>query len=91
VVGSPPGPAWIEEEQAMLIDCDVCAVRGAACAGCLMSALLDAPPTADRLGAAEHRAIEVFARAGFEVAVIGRAPAPLRLAPARQVGTRRIA
>ena len=48
----------------MLIDCDTCGNRGAGCSGCLVTALLDSDP-AD-LGPAEHRAIEVFARAGFE-------------------------
>jgi hypothetical protein len=59
----------------MLIDCDACAVRGAACAGCMMSAVLDAPAAVGRLDPAEHRAIEAFARAGFEVDVIEAPPA----------------
>jgi len=64
----------------MLIDCDRCAVRGAACSGCLVSALLDPPPAEAGLTAEEHRAIEVFTRAGFDVQVLtGPAPAPLRL------------
>ncbi|MFF3857364.1 hypothetical protein [Micromonospora sp. NPDC002575] len=54
----------------MLIDCDRCRVRGAGCGGCLVTALLDvAAPEAD-LGPAELRAIEVFARAGFDVEVL---------------------
>lgn len=57
----------------MLIDCDTCGNRGAGCSGCLVTALLDSGP-AD-LGPAEHRAIEVFARAGFEVDVLPPAPA----------------
>ncbi|MET7470669.1 hypothetical protein ACFYON_16990 [Micromonospora sp. NPDC005686] len=79
----------------MLIDCDTCANRGAGCSGCLVTALLDSDP-AD-LGPAEHRAIEVFARAGFEVEVLPSAPvaAPVpaaRRAPApRRPGRRRIA
>jgi hypothetical protein len=73
----------------MLIDCDSCPVRGGACAGCLMSALLDVSPAADRLTAVEHRAIEVFARAGFHPEVIDPAPAPVRLAPVRRRPDRR--
>ncbi|MBB5115335.1 hypothetical protein FHU28_005174 [Micromonospora echinospora] len=77
----------------MLIDCDTCGNRGAGCSGCLVTALLDSDP-AD-LGPAEHRAIEVFARAGFEVEVLPPAPAvapAARRAPApRRTGRRRIA
>lgn len=67
----------------MLIDCDTCAVRGAACAGCLVSALLDAPKEIAGLTGPERQAIEVLARAGFEVEVIGgdgaaTVPAPRR-------------
>jgi hypothetical protein len=69
----------------MLIDCDSCAVRGAACSGCLVSALLDAPAPAAQLTPDEHRAIEVLARAGFEVQVLTEpAPAPLRLVSTRR-------
>nr|WP_030500152.1 hypothetical protein [Micromonospora purpureochromogenes] len=72
----------------MLIDCDTCGNRGAGCSGCLVTALLDSDP-AD-LGPAEHRAIEVFARAGFEVQVLPP-PAPAEaLAPMpRRPGRRR--
>ncbi|MFC3500513.1 hypothetical protein ACFOOK_05965 [Micromonospora krabiensis] len=59
----------------MLIDCDRCAVRGAGCSGCLVTALLDDRSPGSDLGPAEHRAIEVFARAGFDVEVL---PAPRR-------------
>ena len=65
----------------MLIDCDSCAVRGAACKGCLVSALFDAPPEVERLdrrGADGHRGV----RAGR---VRGRAccsAAPARAAAA---------
>lgn len=66
----------------MLIDCDSCAVRGAACAGCLVSALLDTPQHTGQLTAEEQRAIEVFAHGGFRVAVLAQPPAPrLRLMP----------
>ncbi|PWU48148.1 hypothetical protein DLE60_23945 [Micromonospora globispora] len=71
----------------MLIDCDRCGIRGAGCSGCLVTALLDTgSPTAD-LDAAEHRAIEVFARAGFEVEVLCSVPAARR----RRGSPRRVA
>ncbi len=54
----------------MLIDCDTCAVRGLACDGCLVTALLDAPPAVHQLGEPEAHAIEILARAGFEVTVL---------------------
>jgi hypothetical protein len=57
----------------MLIDCDTCAVRGAACADCLVSALLDTPQEIGGLTAQERQAIEVLARAGFEVEVLTEA------------------
>jgi hypothetical protein len=65
----------------MLIDCDSCAVRGAACNGCLVSALFDAPPEVERLDRAERAAIEAFGRAGFEVEVLSTPRPPLRLVP----------
>lgn len=69
----------------MLIDCDSCAVRGAACAGCLVNALLDTPREVGRLTSGERQAIEVFARAGFEVQVLPDArPSPLRVQRARR-------
>lgn len=69
----------------MLIDCDRCGIRGAGCAGCLVTALLDADSPAAGLGDAEHRAIEVFARAGFEVAVLAHESGPARPARRRRV------
>jgi hypothetical protein len=74
----------------MLIDCDTCTVRGKACAGCLVTALFEAPPGVADIGAAEQYAIEVLARAGLEVTVLGSEPTPrhmLRQADA-QVGLR---
>lgn len=64
----------------MLIDCDACALRGAACSPCLVT-LLDGGQPGGGLTDEEQRAIEVFARAGFEVEVIGEAPAPARRQP----------
>jgi hypothetical protein len=64
----------------MLIDCDSCAVRGAACGDCVVTVLLGgAPaldgPTADpvELNAAEQAAIAVLAESGLVP--------PLRLVP----------
>ncbi|MGK5518967.1 hypothetical protein ACSNN9_06365 [Micromonospora sp. URMC 107] len=57
----------------MLIDCDGCGARGDGCADCLVTALFDDSSPAAGLGGPEARAIEVFARAGFEVEVL---PAP---------------
>ncbi|MFC7548382.1 hypothetical protein [Plantactinospora sp. GCM10030261] len=71
----------------MLIDCDSCPARGAAaaCAGCLVSALDETPDQG--LTTAEERAIEVFARAGFDVEVLSAPPAaPVRLVPRRRRG-----
>ncbi|MEH0821096.1 MULTISPECIES: hypothetical protein [unclassified Micromonospora] len=70
----------------MLIDCGRCGIRGAGCAGCLVTALLDTDSPAAGLGDAEHRAIEVFARAGFEVEVLAH-----ESEPARPVRRRRVA
>jgi hypothetical protein len=54
----------------MLIDCDTCSVRGAACAGCAVTALFDTPDEIVNLGAAELHAIEVLARAGLSATVL---------------------
>ncbi|MEH0844095.1 hypothetical protein V6U81_17045 [Micromonospora sp. CPCC 205711] len=60
----------------MLIDCDRCGIRGAGCSGCLVTALLDVDSPTAGLDAAERRAIEVFARAGFDVEVLPPESAP---------------
>jgi hypothetical protein len=49
----------------MVVDCDNCAVRGSACAGCLVSVLLGAPPSGVELDEAEQRALAVLADAGM--------------------------
>ncbi|PZF99351.1 hypothetical protein [Micromonospora deserti] len=72
----------------MLIDCDGCGIRGGGCAGCLVTALFDEASPAAGLGGAEARAIEVFARAGFEVEVL---PAPRRPAGRSRAARRRVA
>ena len=56
----------------MLIDCDRCTVRGEACGDCVVSVLFgEAPPAVDH-DAAERRALQVLADAGFEVTVLSR-------------------
>jgi hypothetical protein len=49
----------------MLIDCDSCQVRGAACAGCVVSVMLGSPPDGVELDAVERRALDVLADAGM--------------------------
>lgn len=49
----------------MLIDCDDCAVRGPACAGCVVSVMLGAPPDGVELDEVERRALRVLADAGM--------------------------
>jgi hypothetical protein len=62
----------------MIIDCDTCTVRGNACADCVVTVLLGAPPAAGRerveLDGAEREAIAVLAGSGLVP--------PLRLLPA---------
>ncbi|MEV1158357.1 hypothetical protein AB0J27_23460 [Micromonospora chokoriensis] len=72
----------------MLIDCDGCARRGDDCSGCLLAALFDEKSPAAGLVAAEVEAIEVLARAGFDVEVLA---APARPEAARRRATRRVA
>ena len=67
----------------MLIDCDSCAIRGAGCSGCLVTALLETPPDGD-LGAAERqrsrcspgRSSDVLATPGGRPARTGRRAHP---------------
>ena len=49
----------------MLVDCDACMVRGTACSGCLISVVLDTPPTGVELDPEERRALRVLAAAGM--------------------------
>ena len=55
----------------MLIDCDRCAVRGAACTDCVVTALLRMPGPGCEIDEAERRALHVLADA--------RLISPLRL------------
>ena len=64
----------------MLIDCDRCTVRGAACSGCVVTSLFDAPDGLAGLTDAERRAIEVLDLAGLDVEVVS-APEPPRALP----------
>jgi hypothetical protein len=73
----------------MLIDCDVCVVRGAACHGCLVSAVLGAPPAGVELDATERRAVEVLADAGMVPRLRLVTPEPPPAPPAREP-TRRV-
>ncbi|MGI5519436.1 hypothetical protein ACQEUX_00575 [Micromonospora sp. CA-259024] len=72
----------------MLIDCGGCARRGDGCSDCLVSALFDETSPAAGLVAAEVQAIEVLARAGFEVDVLA---VPARPGDARRRASRRVA
>jgi len=49
----------------MLIDCDGCVVRGAACGDCVVSVVLGAPPGGVELDESERRALSVLADAGM--------------------------
>ena len=49
----------------MLIDCDSCEVRGAACGGCVMTVLLGAPPGVMELDDTERRAFDALAGGGL--------------------------
>lgn len=48
----------------MLIDCDRCAVRGDACADCVVTVLLGPAPTLE-LSGTERRALDTLADAGM--------------------------
>jgi hypothetical protein len=49
----------------MLIDCDVCAVRGSGCPDCVVTILLGAPPEGVELSDEERAAIGILAEAGL--------------------------
>jgi hypothetical protein len=49
----------------MLIDCDSCVVKGAACGGCVVSVMLGAPPAGVEVDEAEQQALTVLADAGM--------------------------
>ncbi|MET8351390.1 MULTISPECIES: hypothetical protein [unclassified Micromonospora] len=58
------------------------------CSGCLVAGLFDEASPAAGLDAAEVQAIEVFARAGYDVEVLA---APARPGAARRHAARRVA
>jgi hypothetical protein len=49
----------------MLIDCDSCVVKGAACGGCVVSVMLGTPPAGVELDEEERRALGVLADVGM--------------------------
>lgn len=49
----------------MIVDCDRCAVRGAACQDCVITVLLGAPPGRVELDGTERRALDTLAEAGM--------------------------
>ncbi|GAC1440622.1 MAG: hypothetical protein NVS3B26_10380 [Mycobacteriales bacterium] len=49
----------------MLIDCDGCAMRDLACADCVVTVLLGAPPGAVDVDDGERLALEVLADSGL--------------------------
>lgn len=61
----------------MLIDCDGCAVRGAACTGCMVTALLGAPPEGVQWDEQERAALGVLVESGLVP--------PLRMVPMRGI------
>ncbi len=48
----------------MVVDCDTCVVKGAACGDCVVGVLLGAPPVVE-LHEAERRALAVLADVGL--------------------------
>lgn len=68
----------------MIIDCDRCVVRGAACAGCVVSVLLGGPPDSvdlDGSGGGVDGLVEVdlLERAALDALASGGLIPPLRL------------
>jgi hypothetical protein len=70
--GSPVVPSAVAGSAAdspavdpLLIDCDVCSVRGTACADCMVTVLLGGPPYGVALDEAERHAIDTLAAAGL--------------------------
>ena len=63
LVPEPPGtPEPTPDTDAVVIDCDDCAVRGIGCQDCVVSVLLGVP---DTLLHDERQALEVLAEAGL--------------------------
>lgn len=49
----------------MIVDCDRCEVRGAACRDCVITALLGTPPGGVELDGTERQALDTLADAGM--------------------------
>lgn len=49
----------------MIVDCDRCEVRGNACAECVITVLLGAPPGGLELDGTDRRALDTLAAAGM--------------------------
>jgi hypothetical protein len=49
----------------MIVDCDRCVVRGDACAECVITVLLGAPPGGLELNGTDRRALDTLAAAGM--------------------------
>ncbi|MFN2497231.1 MAG: hypothetical protein ABR608_15225 [Pseudonocardiaceae bacterium] len=49
----------------MIVDCDCCVVRGDACAECVVTVLLGAPPGGLELDGTDRRALDTLAAAGM--------------------------
>lgn len=56
---------WSSPEDAVLIDCDRCVMRDLACADCVVTVLLGAPPGAVEVDDEERRALDVLADSGL--------------------------
>ena len=61
VTGRPPRPG----RSTVKIDCDTCVVRGDGCGGCVVTALLGAPPAGVELDDDEAHALDVLAAAAL--------------------------
>jgi hypothetical protein len=57
--GTDPPP------DALVIDCDVCSMRGLGCGDCMVTVLLGGPPYGVALDDTERRAIDALADAGL--------------------------
>jgi hypothetical protein len=67
-----------QSQEACVIDCDTCTVRGDACEDCVVSVMLGGPPGFE-LPVEDQRALDVLARAGLVP--------PLLMAPAERSAT----
>jgi hypothetical protein len=61
----PPGGLDPPCDEPLVIDCDVCSMRGLGCGDCMVTVLLGGPPYGVALDDAERRAIDALAAAGL--------------------------